>query len=136
MAIAGTAAVTKLSDRFNLPASATLVGSAAKTASADWHFAIAKARGIIVVIRATASAATPSVVFTIRGYDPQTDATWDILVSAAVTGAGTTVLRVYPGMAAVTNVAANDVVPEQIIVHAEAGDADSLTYSIGIHALP
>lgn len=136
MAIAGTASVTQVSNPFNLPTAGTLVASAARTASADWHFAVAGARGIIVVIRVTASAATPSVVFTIRGYDPQTDATWDILVSAAVTGAGSTVLRVYPGTVAVTNVKADDVVPAQIIVHAEASDADSLTYSIGIHALP
>jgi hypothetical protein len=136
MAVPGTASITRLADRNNLPASGALVASAARTASADWHVATAGARGVIVVIDATASAATPSVVFTVRGYDPVTDKVWDILVSAAVTGVSTKVLRIYPGIAAVANVSASDVIPEQIVVHAEASDADSLTYSISVHALP
>jgi hypothetical protein len=92
-------------------------------------------RGVIVTIDATASAATPSVVFTIQGKSSLGSDYYTILASAAITGAGTTVLRVYPGLTASANAVASDVLPIYWRVAAVAGDADSLTYSVSANII-
>lgn len=104
--------------------------SAARTASADFSFACGSIGGVFI-INATAAAATPSVVFTVKGVDPASGSTWDILASAAITGTGTTVLRIHPSLTAAANTIAKDVLPSSIVVSAVAADADSLTYSVG-----
>jgi len=93
-----------------------------------------RARGLIVVIDCTAIAASPSVVFTIQGYDPTSGKYYTILASAAIVGTGTTVLRVFPGATAAANLVANDVLPASWRIIATHGDADSITYSVS--ALP
>jgi hypothetical protein len=119
------------------PESFTLLASTARTASVDTADQLNRGhRGLVLVIDATASAATPSVVFTIQGKDRASGKYYTILVSAAVTGTGTTALRVYPGLTAATNVTANDVLPECWRLNVVAGDADSLTYSVGVSLLP
>ncbi len=118
--------------------SQTVFASAARTAdptpasfvNSDGH------RGLHLVIDATAAAATPSVVFTIQGYSGLGDDYYTILASAAITGTGTTILRVYPGLTASANVVANDVLPMQWRVIATHGDADSLTYSVNALLIP
>lgn len=94
------------------------------------------ARGLHLVIDATAFSATPSIVFTIQGYSPLGDDAYTILASAAITGTGTTVLRVYPGLVVAANLAANDVVPARWRVTAVHGDADSITYSVAALWIP
>ena len=93
-------------------------------------------RGLHLVIDATASAATPSVVFTIEGYSALGNDFYTLLASAAITGAGTTVLRVFPGATAAANLVANDCLPPFWRVKAVHGDADSLTYSVAALLLP
>jgi hypothetical protein len=88
------------------------------------------ARGLVLVIDVTAAAATPSVVFTIQGYSPLGDDAYTLLASAAITGTGTTVLRVYPGLTAAANLVASDVLPARWRVTAVHADADSITYSV------
>ncbi len=88
-------------------------------------------RGLHLVIDATAATSTPSVVFTIQGKDETSGQYYTILASAAVTGISTTVLRVYPGLTAASNLVANDVLPKTWRVLATHGDSDSLTYSVG-----
>jgi hypothetical protein len=108
----------------------TLLASAARTATTNSGDVETRAgRGVHVVIDATAAAATPSVVFTIQGKDATSGAYYTIL--ASVTGVSTTVLRVFPGSTAAANLAANDCLPATWRVLATAGDADSLTYSVG-----
>jgi hypothetical protein len=110
----------------------TVFASAARTAtesSPDFHNADGY-RGLVLIIDATASAATPSVVFTLQGYSGLGSDYYTILASAAVTGAATSVLRVYPALTAAANLVANDVLPPVWRVTATAGDADSLTYSV------
>lgn len=87
--------------------------------------------GGVFIIDVTAVTATPSVVFTIRGCDPASDKTWDILASAAITGIGTTVLRIHPSLTAAANTIAKDVLPQALSIVATHGDADSITYSVG-----
>lgn len=88
-------------------------------------------RGLHVVIDVTAVSATPSVVFTIQGKDEVSGAYYTLLASAAITGTGTTVLRVYPGLTASANLVANDVLPKTWRVLATHADSDSITYSVG-----
>ena len=108
-----------------------ILASAARTATVNGADQTnLSARGVVVTIDATASAATPSVVFTIQGKDQLSGTYRTILASAAVTGVSTTVLKVYPGLTAAANAAANDVLPPVWRVIATAGDADSLTYSV------
>lgn len=115
----------------------TVFESAARTASVNSAtFPNSRHRGLHLVIDATASAATPSVVFTIQGYSPLGDDYYTILASAAVTGAATTVLRVYPGLAAAANLVVSDFLPPLWRVSVVAGDSDSLTYSVAALLLP
>lgn len=88
------------------------------------------ARGAIITIDATAASLTPSVVFTIVGRSALGNDYYTILTSAAITGTGTTVLRVYPGLTAAANVTVNDVLPALWRVQAVHGDTDPLTYSV------
>lgn len=115
---------------------ATLAQLLARSANADFGpFKNVYGRALIVIIDVTAVAATPSVVFTIRGVDRLSGKKWDILASAAIIGTGTTVLRVSPELTSAANLIAKDLAPEEFEVHAEHADADSITYSIGAHYL-
>lgn len=87
--------------------------------------------GMILVIDCTAISASPSVTFTIEGKDPASGKYYTILTSAAITGTGTTVLRVHPDLTAAANTVAKDMIPAVWRVTATHGDADSITYSVG-----
>lgn len=116
---------------------ATVLASAARTATptADTFQIGGATSGLIVVIDVTAATASPSVVFTIKGVDPVSTKTWDILASAAITGTGTTVLRVSPHLTAAANTIAKDMVPGYFTVSAVHADADSITYSVAAQAV-
>lgn len=115
----------------------TVFASAARTATeASSVFQSNGHRGAVIVIDATASAATPSVVFTVQGWSGVGDDYYTIVASAAVTGAATTVLRIYPGLTAAANLTVSDVLPTQWRVIATHGDADSLTYSVTASLIP
>ena len=110
----------------------TVFASAARTATVNGSDNINEGgRGLHVVIDCTAAAATPSVVFTIQGKDEVSAKYYTLLASAAITGTGTTVLRVYPGLTAAANTVASDVLPRMWRVIATHADADSITYSVG-----
>lgn len=88
-----------------------------------------------IIIDCTAASATPSVVFTFQGWDSVSGKKWTILASAAITGTGTTILRVAPELTASANLIAKDVVPNGFsftVVHA---DSDSITYSLSVHLI-
>jgi hypothetical protein len=106
--------------------------SGAYTASQDFEFAPWDAVGVIVVIDATAKASTPSVVFTVQGYDEISGKWYDILASTAVTDVSTTKLVVDPRVTVAANAAAAHPLVPKMRVHAVAADSDALTYSIGI----
>jgi hypothetical protein len=117
-------------------ASTTVLASAARTASPTVDtFQANGADGLLVVINVTAVTSTPSVVFTIQGVDPVSGATWDILASAAITGTGTTVLRVSPHLTGAANTIAKDLVPAYFTVTPVHGDADSITYTVAAQAV-
>lgn len=112
----------------------TFFASAARTATSSVNETISSAAGFFI-IDVTSATATPSVVFTIKGVDPVSDSTFTILTSAAITGTGTTVLRVFPGATASANVTVNDLLPEGITVTATHADTDSITYSVSFVGL-
>lgn len=89
-------------------------------------------RGVEVIINTTVDGAAASVTPTIEGKDPASGEYYAILTGAAVAATGTVVLRVYPGLAAVANVAVSAVLPRTWRVTMTAADTDSLTYSIGV----
>lgn len=107
-----------------------LFQSAARTTTSSATFNT-NCIGGVFTINVTAASATPSVVFSIIGTDPASLAEWTILASAAITGTGTTVLRVHPSLTAAANTVAKDVLPQAIKVTATHADADSITYSVG-----
>jgi hypothetical protein len=110
----------------------TAFASAARTATGNsGDLDNGNAKGVVVFVNVTATAATPSVTFAIQAKDPASGEYVSLLVSAAVTAAGMTMLTVYPGVTAAANVSASAVLPKTWRVLATHGDADSITYSVG-----
>lgn len=103
--------------------------STARTATSSATIVSTQASGLFI-INVTAATATPSVVFTIAGVDPISSATYTILASAAITGTGTTVLRVCAHLAAAANTVAKDILPQALKITATHADTDSITYSM------
>lgn len=86
----------------------------------------------IFTINVSAASATPSVVFSIEGKDPLSAAFYNIIDSAAITATGTTTIQVGMNIIAAANVAANEMLPSEFRVTATHGDADSITYTVGV----
>jgi hypothetical protein len=105
-----------------------IFASAARTATSSATMLTDSTEGLFF-INVTASAATPSVVFTIAGVSPA-GTEYTILTSAAITGVGLTVLRVSPQLTTAANTIAKDMLPQAIKVTATHADADSITYSV------
>ena len=108
--------------------------SAARTADpTDASIDTNRARAIAVVIDVTAVSATPSVVFNVRGDDPVSGKNWLLLDSAAITGTGTTVLKIGPGLTGSANAVANEHIPPKVLIDPVHADTDSITYSVAVH---
>ena len=91
--------------------------------------------GCHVIIDVTAVTATPSVVFTVQGLDALSGQYYTLITSAAVTSISTVVLKIYPSLVAVANLTVNDALPMDFRVIATHGDADSITYSVGVNLI-
>jgi hypothetical protein len=111
----------------------TILASAARTASVDsadqtnaYH------RGVRIHIDATVlPGAATSNVFTVQGKSASGDY-YTILASAAIVGTGDTFLYIYPGGTAAANLVVNQALPAVWRVSVASGNANSLTYSVGI----
>lgn len=120
-------------DRARCNQDLTVYASAARTADPSYTIITNyNGKGCHLVINVTSITSTPSVVFTIEGRDILSGEYYTILASAAIVATGTTILRVYPGLTASTNLVANDILPRTIRIKAVHADADSITYSVGI----
>lgn len=110
----------------------TLLPSAARTTTqTSAVLSNLSGKGIVVVVDATVNAGSAgSITVTIKGYDPVSTKTWTILASAALTSVATTILRVYPGLTAVTNLTASDVIPTHFRIDVTANNANPVTYSL------
>lgn len=116
----------------------TVFASLARTAditSDEFKIGGGPVAGLTLVIDVTATVASPSVTFTIRGYDLVSNKTWNILTSAAITGTGTTLLKVHTDLTAAANTIAKEMVPNYFQVFADHADADSITYSVTAHLI-
>lgn len=124
-------------DAANLPYSATLLPSAARTATPNAvQFAVPHGTsGLEVVVNTTAAGTSPSTVVTIEGIT-KLGAVFDILASAAITAVGVARLSVAPSLPATANVSANELVPELIRVKFVHGNATSHTYSAEVICTP
>lgn len=131
---------TPSQDRFadqagTYPIVGTVAPLLARTVTQDFLVTVKNATGIIVIVSATAKVSTPSVVFTVRGFDPVSGKTWDIAASVALTDVGLQVVRIAPNLTA-ADCKVNDIVPEYVVIHAEAGNANALTYSVAAIVTP
>ena len=88
------------------------------------------ARGLHLIIGVTAIVAAPSIVVHIQGLEINAVVFYDLLISNAITTVGTTVIKLYPGIQALPNVSANDILPDRWRVQVVHGNANSITYSI------
>ena len=115
-------------------ANAVLTLTAANAASAPTSPDIDTGQfaGVFVYINVTAiSGTTPTLTVTIQGKDDISGQYHTILASAAINATGLTVLRVYPGLTAVANATANDVLAKTMrITTAIGGTSPSVTATI------
>lgn len=116
----------------------TLYVSVARTASPTAHEPYRLRgvyRGLAIQIDATASAATPSVVFTLQSQTGP-DADWATQIeSAAVTGVSTTNIIAHPGAVDIANLSESTQIGQKWRVIATHADADSITYSVRVWPL-
>lgn len=87
-------------------------------------------RGVHVVLDVTVPG-TGSVTLTIEGKDAVSGEYYTILAGAAVTTDSTNVYKVYPGLTAVLNATASDIIPHQWRVKVTHNNANAITYSVG-----
>ena len=117
-----------------MPYSQELLPLLARTATpADQRFSVAGAKDAMVTIDVTTSAATPSVVATVRLVFTDSTGTKQVvaaLVSAAITGAGVTNLCIGPDFVDTTNLKAGLALTPELELHLEHADADSITYRV------
>lgn len=92
-------------------------------------------RGVHVILDVT-SAGTGSITLDIQGKDSISGKYYSILTGAAVTTNVTNVYKVYPGMTAVANSVANDVIPRTFRIVITANNANTITYSVGVNLIP
>lgn len=109
----------------------TLIASAALTTTqtgADQTNPTGK--GLQVVLDMTV-VGTGSVTLEIDGKDSVSGKYYALLVGTAVVTNVTNVYRVYPGLVAVANAVANDILPKTWRIKVTANNANSATYSVG-----
>jgi len=87
-------------------------------------------KGLHLLINVSAAATAGGITPTIQGFDEASQTYYDLLVGSAITTTGTTVLKIYPGIAATANVSASDFLPAKWRVSVAVSTADSYTYSI------
>jgi hypothetical protein len=118
------------------PQSQTLLVSAARTATTTVADQVNLGHnGLHLVISLTVLAAAETVTPKIQGKDSLGNY-YDILVGSAISSTGITVLKVYPGIAAVANGSASDVLPpvwRVVLTHSSTG---AHTYSVALNLAP
>ncbi len=109
--------------------------SAARTAAQYNSAAIQNIgwRGVHVIINVTAYTSgnyTPKI----QAQDIASGVWYDILVGTAISSTGTTVIKAYPGTAAIANGAAIDFLPKIWRVQMNGLSTPSMTFSVGYNA--
>jgi hypothetical protein len=90
----------------------------------------------VVIELSDAEGSTSARKFSIEGKVPgSTSASYDLLVSAAITADGYTVMRVHPSIAAASNTAARDFLPTEWRVTSTAVGAEKQSYRVDANLL-
>ena len=87
-------------------------------------------RGVKVLANVSAIG-TGSITVTVQGKEPASGQYYTILASAAIVANGQTLLSIYPGLPAVANVSANDVLPRTWRVLVTANNANPVNFVVG-----
>lgn len=126
----GNLRVAVLESNVDTAALVTLTAAGAgTTVSADQ---VGMGVGVKLVIDISAVGGTPTLTVTIQGKDIASGKYYPILTSAALALVATTVMTVYPALAAVANLAANDIIPRTWRVSAVVGGVTpAVTATIG-----
>lgn len=116
----------------NLDALVTLTAAGAGTTnSADQ--VNGGARGVVVVADITVVGGTIAVTVAIEAKDAASGKYYTLLTSASLTGTGTTVLTVYPGLTPASNVTVSNVLPRtwRVKVVSGTGTTPAVTMTVG-----
>lgn len=106
------------------------------TATFSQKYQNTRHKGLYIVTTVYAITLLPSIVPKIQGKWNLGDAWADILVDAALTGASTSTLMIYPGLTASANAVGNALLPPHWQVVVTAGNADAAEYDIVGFLLP
>lgn len=87
---------------------------------------------IVNVTTATSGNYTPHI----QGQDPSSGAWYDVLVGAAISTTGTTVLKVYPGIGVSANGSASDILPAVWRVQLIGASTPNMALSVGAYLEP
>lgn len=129
--VRGAASVT-LSANLEL----TLLPIVTRTSSTNSpNFTNYDSKGGHFILNVTTVSGSASIVLTVQGHDSVSNSYYDILVSSAITTIGINVLKVYPGIATLSNGAASDLVPRTFRVSVAHATGDSITYSVGCNLI-
>lgn len=115
-------------NNFNIPVLASEARTAITTSEDQTN---SQHKGCHIIIDVTVDdggTITPKI----QGKDSTSGKYYDILVGSAISTVSTTILKVYPGLPASGNVSANDIVPSKFRIVVTHGDANSMTYSVGV----
>lgn len=107
-----------------------VITAAGATTTQQVELKNSSAKGVVVVLDMTAIG-TGNVTLSIEGKDKHSGKFYTILAGAAVSSNSTNVYRVYPGMTAVANISANDLIPKEWRVTVTANNANPTTYTVG-----
>lgn len=92
-------------------------------------------RALHLVIYVSAISDTPSVTPTLAFKDEESAQWCTLLVGAAITATGITVLKIGPGIEPAVNAAAADYAHGNMRLSMAHGDSDSITYSAAVHLM-
>ncbi len=131
LAAVGMAVDLARSQDVNFNANQVALAAAARTATtASADFANPGWRGAHVIMNVTAVPGGDSITLNIQGKDPVSGNYYAILTGLAETTTGTKVYKVYPGIGASANAAANDILPQIWRVSITHSAGTSFTYSV------
>lgn len=86
-----------------------------------------------LIIDVTAIVTTPIITVTIDALDPVSGKYYNLLTSSAISTVSVNILKIGVDMENAANLAARDILPEDVRISIAHTDADSITYSVGLN---
>ena len=85
-------------------------------------------RGLHLVINVTSVPGTDTITPKIQGV--ANDISYDILIGSPISTTGLTIIKIYPGISAIANVSANDILPNKWKVIMTHSAGTNFTYTV------